>query len=108
NGQVDKFPTSDIQASYANDESKAFGFYVQKGMFEEYPTFGPGPGHDLAPYDTYHEVRGLRWPLVNGQETRWRFREGYDPYVKQGAGVQFYGYSDRRARIIAPPLQPTA
>jgi nitrate reductase NapA len=27
-GQVDKFPVSDIQAGCANDESKAFGFYV--------------------------------------------------------------------------------
>ena len=108
NGQVDKFPTSDIQAGYANDEFKAFGFYVQKGMFEEYATFGRGHGHDLAPYDTYHEVRGLRWPVVNGQETRWRFREGYDPYVKQGAGVQFYGFPDGKARIFALPYEPPA
>ena len=108
NGQVDKFPTSDIQASYANDESKAFGFYVQKGMFEEYATFGRGHGHDLAPFDTYHEVRGLRWPVVNGQETRWRFREGLDPYVKQGAGVQFYGFPDGKARIFALPYEPPA
>ena len=25
--------------------------------------------------------------MVNGKETRWRFREGSDPYVKQGTGV---------------------
>src|SRR3954462_15771509 len=36
NGQVDKFPVSDIEAGYLNDESKAFGFYVHKGLFEEY------------------------------------------------------------------------
>ena len=29
-----------------------FGFYVQKGLFEEYATFGRGHGHDLAPFDT--------------------------------------------------------
>ncbi len=69
NGQVDKFPVSDIEAGYVNDESKAFGFYVQKGLFEEYAEFGRGHGHDLAPFDTYHQVRGLRWPVVNGQET---------------------------------------
>ena len=84
NGQVDKFPVSDIEAGYANDESKAFGFYVHKGLFEEYASFGRGHGHDLAPFDTYHQVRGLRWPVVNGQETKWRFREGTDPYVKSG------------------------
>ena len=66
----------------------------QKGLFEEYATFGRGHGHDLAPFDTYHEVRGLRWPVVNGKETRWRYREGYDPYVKPGKGVYFYGYPD--------------
>ena len=33
---------------------------------------------------TYHEVRGLRWPVVDGKETLWRFREGYDPYVEAG------------------------
>ena len=70
NGQVDKFPVSDIEQGYANDESKAFGFYVQKGLFEEYASFGRGHGHDLAPFATYHRERGLRWPENNGQETK--------------------------------------
>jgi nitrate reductase NapA len=108
NGQVDRFPTSDIEAGYANDESKAFGFYVQKGLFEEYATFGRGHGHDLAPFDTYHRERGLRWPVVNGQETRWRFREGSDPYVRNGKGVEFYGFGDGKARIFALPYEPPA
>jgi nitrate reductase NapA len=108
NGQVDRFPTSDIEAGYANDESKAFGFYVQKGLFEEYATFGRGHGHDLAPFDTYHRERGLRWPVVNGQETRWRFREGSDPYVRNGKGVEFYGFGDGKARIFARPYEPPA
>jgi nitrate reductase NapA len=48
-------------------------------------------------------VRGLRWPVVNGKETRWRFREGLDPYVKQGKGVQFYGFpTARRASSRCP------
>src|SRR5262249_7747064 len=42
NGQVDKFPVSDVEAGYANDEAKAFGFYPQKGLFEEYASFGRG------------------------------------------------------------------
>ena len=79
NGEVDKFPLSEIAAGYENHESKAFGFYVQKGLFEEYAEFGRGHGHDLAPFDTYHEARGLRWPVVNGKETRWRYREGSTP-----------------------------
>lgn len=108
NGQVDKYPASEIEEGYANEESKAFGFYVQKGLFEEYVSFGRGHGHDLAPFESYHRERGLRWPVVNGQETKWRFREGSDPYVKQGTDVQFYGYPDGKARIFALPYEPPA
>ena len=81
NGQVDAFQRSDVDLEYANAEADAFGFYIQKGLFEEYATFGRGHGHDLAPFDRYHEVRGLRWPVVEGQETRWRFNRDYDPYA---------------------------
>lgn len=108
NGQVDQFPSSDLAAGYANDEAAAFGFYLQKGLFEEYAAFGRGHGHDLAPFDTYHETRGLRWPVVDGQETRWRYREGHDPYVEKGSGVQFYGYPDKKAIIFALPYEPPA
>ena len=60
---------------------------MQKGIWEEYRPFGDGKAHDLADFDTYHKVRGLRWPVVEGKETLWRFREGYDSYVKAGEGV---------------------
>ncbi|HUG60260.1 MAG TPA: periplasmic nitrate reductase subunit alpha, partial [Methylomirabilota bacterium] len=103
NGKVDRFPLSEIDPAYQNQESTDFGFYVHKGLFEEYAEFGRGHGHDLAPYDDYHQNRGLRWPVVGGQETRWRYREGYDPYVKPGAGVEFYGRPDGRAVILAVP-----
>ncbi len=115
NGQVNKFPlaeTATVNAhawkGYTNDESQAFGFYVQKGLFEEYAAFGRGHAHDLAPFDTYHKVRGLRWPVVDGKETLWRFREGYDTYVKKGEGVKFYGHADGKAVIFALPYQPAA
>jgi nitrate reductase NapA len=108
NGKVDKFPLSDIEAGYANAEGKHFGFYIQKGLFEEYAEFGRGHGHDLAPFDRYHQERGLRWPVVDGKETRWRFREGSDPYVKAGTGYQFYGNPDNRAYIYALPWEPAA
>ncbi|PJK28549.1 periplasmic nitrate reductase subunit alpha [Minwuia thermotolerans] len=108
NGQVDAYPLSETAGDYANDEAEAFGFYIQKGLFEEYARFGRGKAHDLADFDTYHEVRGLRWPVVDGQETRWRYREGTDPYVEPGTGYQFYGYPDGRARIFALPYEPPA
>ncbi|RUM99222.1 periplasmic nitrate reductase subunit alpha [Pseudaminobacter arsenicus] len=108
NGEADKFPLADIDAEYDNQEAKDFGFYIQKGLFEEYASFGRGHGHDLAPYDSYHQVRGLRWPVVDGKETLWRYREGYDPYVKPGEGVRFYGNPDGKAKIIAVPYEPPA
>ena len=108
NGQVDQYPREETADDYANHEAEAFGFYIQKGLFEEYARFGRGHGHDLAPFERYHEERGLRWPVVDGEETRWRYREGYDPYVKEGAGVEFYGHEDGRARIFALPYEPPA
>ncbi|MNZ33395.1 Periplasmic nitrate reductase precursor [compost metagenome] len=108
NGQVDAYPVDDIAKGYANEEAKAFGFYLQKGLFEEYASFGRGHGHDLAPFDTYHEARGLRWPVVDGKETLWRYREGYDPYVTKGSEVQFYGYPDKKAIVFALPYEPPA
>ncbi|MBF0268748.1 MAG: nitrate reductase catalytic subunit NapA [Alphaproteobacteria bacterium] len=108
NGQVNKFPLADLQKGFENDESKHFGFYVQKGLFEEYAGFGRGHAHDLASFDLYHQSRGLRWPVVDNKETLWRFREGYDPYVKQGEGVKFYGKPDGKAWIFALPYQPAA
>jgi nitrate reductase NapA len=108
NGSVNRFPASQADSEYANAEAKAFGFYLQKGLFEEYAEFGRGHGHDLAPFDMYHQTRGLRWPVVDGKETRWRYREGSDPYVKAGTGFQFYGNPDGKAVIWALPYEPPA
>jgi len=103
NGNVDAFPLTEAKA--LNDEANDFGFYVQKGLFEEYATFGRGHGHDLAPYEMYQKARGLRWPVVNGKETLWRFKEGSDPYVKPGKDFEFYGKADGKALIIAAPYE---
>jgi nitrate reductase NapA len=108
NGKVDRFPMLETNLDYENDEAKDFGFYIQKGLFEEYAEFGRGHGHDLAPFDTYHKGRGLRWPVVNGKETKWRFRVGHDPYVEIGTDVQFYGKKDNKALIFALPYEPPA
>lgn len=108
NGQVDQYPTSDMEEGYANAEADDFGFYIQKGLFEEYARFGRGKGKDLDHFDAYHASRGKRWPVVDGQETLWRYREGLDPYVEPGSGWQFYGKPDNRAVIFALPAEPPA
>ena len=117
NGVVDKFPKQKVTDSdgnvYGNDEMEHFGYYVQKGLFEEYRLFNsvpgiPKKGHEMAQFDTYHKVRGLRWPVIDGKETLWRFREGYDPHVAKGEDVKFYGKPDGRAAIIFGPYEPAA
>ena len=101
--------SKDIQPGYDNDESKLIGFYPQKGLFEEYRKFGLRPRRTTSrEFDAYHKARGLRWPVVDGKETLWRFREGYDPYVKKGEGVKFYGKPDGKAVIFALPWVPAA
>ncbi|BFM12529.1 periplasmic nitrate reductase subunit alpha [Simiduia litorea] len=108
NGQADKYPNSDIADGYKNHEAESFGYYIQKGLFEEYASFGRGKAHDLADFDTYHKERGLRWPVVQGKETQWRFKEGSDPYVKAGKGFEFYGHADGKAVIFALPYEAAA
>ncbi|MEA3373173.1 MAG: nitrate reductase catalytic subunit NapA [Campylobacterota bacterium] len=77
---------------------KGYGFFIHKALFEEYANFGRGHAHDLAPFDVYHKVRGLKWPVVDGKETQWRFNVKYDPYAAKAnakAGTDnshaFYG-----------------
>jgi nitrate reductase NapA len=108
NSQVDAYPLSELDPRFHNHESTHFGFYIQKGLFEEYATFGRGKAHDLAAFDTYHQNRGLRWPVVNGKETLWRYREGSDPYVRAGSGFRFYGKNDGKAVIFGLPYEPPA
>lgn len=69
------------------------GWFPEKALWQEYVPFTRGDGKDLADFDVYHgdKVRGLKWPVVDGKETGWRFNEQHDPYVKKGAGFDFYG-----------------
>jgi nitrate reductase NapA len=68
-------------------------WFPEKALFEEYRLFGLDHAHDLAPFDTYYrdDVRGLRWPVIEGKETLWRFNSAYDSYADDGAEFDFYG-----------------
>ena len=75
---------------------KGYGFMIHEYLFEEYASFGRGHAHDLADFTTYHRVRGLKWPVVDGKETQWRFNSKYDPYAAKqtketGNSHAFYG-----------------
>ncbi|WP_311337050.1 nitrate reductase catalytic subunit NapA [Campylobacter ureolyticus] len=86
-------------------EFKGYGFFVQKAIWEEYRKFGLGHGHDLADFDTYHKVRGLRWPVVDGKETQWRFNTLYDPYAKKEAPQSdFAFYGNKGAKLSVGDL----
>ncbi|MDO8208438.1 MAG: nitrate reductase catalytic subunit NapA, partial [Gallionella sp.] len=89
-----KWPDA-IGKTHDNHTAKLLGdhWFPEKALFEEYASFGRGHAHDLAEFDVYFrdDVRGLKWPVVDGKETHWRFNEAYDPYVKKGSGFDFYG-----------------
>ncbi len=79
-------------------------------MFEEYRQFTLGSGKDLASYEQLKATRGMRWPVVDGRETRYRYAAGEDPYVKKTKGVHFYkakGYGEKAA-VWLRPYQPAA
>jgi nitrate reductase NapA len=81
-----------------------------RAMYEEYRSFTLGAGKDLASYDELLAARGLRWPVVGGKETRYRYAAGHDPYVKKESGVHFYkakGYGEKAALWLRP-YQPPA
>jgi len=73
---------------------RGYKFMIQEYLFEEYASFGRGRGHDLAPFNLYHKVRGLKWPVVDGKETHWRFNVKYDPYAKETGAKDFAFYGE--------------
>jgi nitrate reductase NapA len=74
-------------------------------LYEEYRRFTLGTGKDLASYEQLRKTRGLRWPVVDGKETRYRYTAGHDPYVKKKRGAHFYkakGYGEKAAFWLRP------
>lgn len=73
-------------------------------IYKEYSQFHEGNKHGTAPFEVLKENPGMRWPYVNGKETRWRFNGKYDPACKD-KGFDFYGKPDHKACIIARPFE---
>lgn len=90
-----KWPDKSVAKGHGNHiaEKLGDGWFPEKALFNEYRQFGVGHAHDLAEFDVYYgdDVRGLKWPVVDGKETQWRFNEKYDPYCAKGSGFDFYG-----------------
>ncbi len=92
------------------DWKRYYDVNVDKALLEEYRPFTRAKHKDIAPYAEYVKARGLRWPVVRQadgawRETRFRFVEFDDPYVRKGAGIQFYHSvtKDDRALIWFAP-----
>ena len=86
---------------------------VDRMLFEDYRPFTHMKNKNVAPYDVLVKNRGLRWPVVEGQdgvwrETKRRFVEGEDPFVEKGRGVDFYWgkQKDHKATVWARPYEP--
>ncbi|MDD9933880.1 MAG: molybdopterin-dependent oxidoreductase [Myxococcales bacterium] len=102
------------------DWRRYYDINVDERLFSEYRGFSRLKHKDLAPYDEYVKSRGLRWPVVKGDdgiwhETRYRFVEGEDPYVEKGEGFSFYHSTSKNGRAqiwyhphATPPEVPDA
>ena len=79
-GMGDLFP-------WATEEERGW----HEPMFEEYRRFTLGTARTWPATTSSGKERGLRWPVVDGKETRYRYAAGHDPYVeKKAKGVHFY------------------
>ena len=116
NGKVNKFPppTRSRERSTSRTTTtsrRPFGFYLQKGLFEEYAEFRPRPRHDLAPSTPITRCAACagRWSTARKPVALPR---GYDPYVKAGEGVGVLrlqgrqGQHLRRCPTSLPPKMP--
>lgn len=88
---------------------------VDRALFEQYRQFTTYKHKNLAPYDEYVKARGLRWPVVEQpdktwRETKFRFSEFDDPFVKKGAEIEFYHSTtkDGKAQIWFAPYEKAA
>jgi nitrate reductase NapA len=95
------------------DFKRYYDHNVDEYLFEEYRKFTRLKHKDLAPYAEYVKTRGLRWPVVqqkdgSWRETRFRFSEFDDNYVRKGQGVDFYHSTtkDGRAQVWLRHDQP--
>ena len=109
NGEVDKFPVTDIEAGYANAEAQGVRLLRAEG-----PVRGVRAASAAVTATTWRRSTPTtrcaacagRWSTA--RRRCWRYKEGTDPYVKAGTGYQFYGFPDGKARIYALPYEPPA
>ncbi|MGT2434256.1 hypothetical protein ACU4HD_46080 [Cupriavidus basilensis] len=106
NGNVDKFPLKRHRPGLQQCRSQGVRLLPPEGPVRGIrQASAAATATTSAPFDDYHKARGLRWPVVNGKETRWRYqrrqrslRQGWAP------AYQFYGNPDGKAAHLRPAL----
>jgi len=79
------------------------GVYAAEA-WEEYRGFRVGPDTRLPSFEALRTTPGALWPLVDGQETRWRYNTRHDPAADPTRGAfDFHGHEDHRAWIWLRP-----
>ncbi len=74
------------------------------GAWEEYRGLRNAPDARLPSVEMLRTTPGVLWPLVDGQETRWRYNTRHDPAADSARGdFDFYGHEDHRAWIWLRP-----
>ena len=83
---------------------------LEKNLYTEYRGLTLGHGKDVAEWDQLREVSGMRWPVVDGKETPYRYVAPYDPYADPNKRIDFYGAKKTggRAVIWFRPWEPAA
>jgi nitrate reductase (cytochrome) len=83
---------------------------LEKNLYEEYRQFTIGVGKDVAEYEALRQVAGLRWPVVDGKETPYRYVAPWDPYADPDKRIDFYSAKKTggKAVIWARPWEPAA
>ncbi len=83
---------------------------LERNLYEEYRELTLGHGKDVATWVDLRAVPGLRWPVVDGRETPYRYVAEYDPYADPDKRIDFYGAKNTggRAVIWFRPWEPAA
>ena len=116
NGKVNKFQTADLTKvnakyipGYSNTTSpRPLASTCRRASSRSTPSLAVATG-TISPLRRLSRARGL--PLARGGwqgDADGASARGYDPYVKKGEGVKFYGHKDGRAVVFALPYQPAA
>jgi len=85
--------------------------HTAQEVWDEWRTFSADSYYNFEgmTYERLQELPGLQWPCpdVSHPGTVRRFVEGDDPFVSEGAGIEFYGTPDKRAVVYLCPYVPS-